>query len=160
VRTSRETLRATPLHADVIAALHALSFPAPWKSGEFDALLRQPGVAAWISVQNDTPVGFVMVRAVADEAEILTIAVAPSHRRRGIGTQLIDHTRASLIGSSVVRLFLEVAADNAAALTLYQACGFAPCGRRANYYTSGGGKAVDALLMSLQLIPNDADLRT
>jgi ribosomal-protein-alanine N-acetyltransferase len=151
VTQAQDIIRAGPLHADVLAALHATSFAAPWRADEFAALLSQPGVAAWISMSIDTPTGFIMLRAVVDEAEILTLAVTPEQRRTGVARRLINQARKALADGETARLFLEVAADNTAALGLYRNCGFAVCGRRANYYTSGGDRAVDAVLMSLAI---------
>ena len=137
-------LRASPQHATALAALHDTSFPAPWSLQEFDALLRQPGVAAWIVNVGNAPAGFIMVRAVADEAEILTLAVSPEYRRKGLAAELIREAGAALTAGNTAQFFLEVAADNTAALGLYAREGFAVCGRRTGYYKNG---TVDAVLM-------------
>lgn len=138
-------------YADVLAALHTLSFAAPWRAAEFDALLRQPGVAAWMW-QEAAPEGFILVRAAADEAEILTLAVSPAQRRKGIAGKLMDAAMDTLRAGGTARMFLEVAADNAAAQALYARCGFIACGRRPDYYGSGThGKAVDAIVMTRDL---------
>lgn len=142
---------AGPAHADVLAMLHATSFPTPWSAAEFAALLGQPGVAAWIS-SRDAPQGFIMVRAVADEAEILTLAVAPAARRRGIAAKLLAASCDALQAGGGTRMFLEVAADNIAASTLYAAHGFEPCGRRPDYYGTGAARGpVDAIVMMKRL---------
>jgi ribosomal-protein-alanine N-acetyltransferase len=86
------------------------------------------------------------VRAAADEAEILTLAVDPAHRRTGIASRLLRAATAALSAGETQRVFLEVAADNSAALALYERHGFEVCGRRANYY-GGGDKRVDAVMM-------------
>ncbi len=87
--------------------------------------------------------GFILVREAAGEAEILTLAVAPRARRQGLGRTLVDAAIARL-GSA--DLFLEVAADNIAAIALYQQNGFTQAGVRRGYYARPGG-AVDALLL-------------
>lgn len=143
----KEIVPAGAGHAPVLAALHASSFAAPWRIGEFETLLHQPGVAAWITTHQETPVGFILVRAVADEAEILTLAVLPAERRQGIGAALLHAAATHLRGGGTARLFLEVAADNAAALALYERNGFAATGRRAGYYAREG-KQVDAMTMT------------
>lgn len=143
--------RAGPEHAAVLAMLHATSFPAPWDAQEFETFLRQPGIAAWIW-NSETPEGFILVRAAADEAEILTLAVAPAQRRRGTAVKLMHAAMDALRAGSAVRMFLEVAADNVGARALYAGCGFAPCGRRADYYAAGRmGPAVDAIVMARDL---------
>jgi len=135
---------AMPQHAEVLAVLHKTSFTAPWQAKEFETLLSQPGVAAWISQQDDVPMGFILVRAVADEAEILTLAVAPEQRRKGVAQRLLQHTADILREGRPIRLFLEVAADNIAARTLYMRSGFAVTGERKGYYAGG----IDAVTMT------------
>ena len=143
-------IQAAPEHAAVLAALHASSFAAPWRAEEFDALLRQPGVAAWIW-NGEAPEGFIMVRAAADEAEVLTLAVAPTERRKGTASKLLAQALDILRVGGSSRIFLEVAADNTAASALYTRHGFAPCGRRADYY-GASGKSVDAIVMKRDLL--------
>ena len=144
-------LRAGPEHAEKLAALHALSFPAPWQTHEFVALLQQPGVAAWIA-NGESPDGFILLRAAADEAEVLTLAVVPWQRRKGLAGRLLQQAFETLRAGKTTRLFLEVAADNAAACALYARHGFTPCGRRPDYYRSDPAKApVDAIMMSRAL---------
>ncbi len=96
--------------------------------------------------------GFVLARAVADEAEILTLAVDPLLQRQGAGRLLL---RAAMHGArqrGAAAMFLEVAPSNAAALALYGAAGFAQVGRRPRYYPGGG----DALVLRGPLIPGAA----
>ncbi len=140
-------LQAAQDHASVLEALHATSFPTPWQANEFATLLNQPGVAGWIAADRDEPLGFILVRAVADEAEILTIAVDPAHRRKGIAAQLMHVATETLRSGKTQHLFLEVAADNAAALALYKNHGFEDCGRRPDYYGGISQPRVDAIVM-------------
>ncbi len=131
-----------------LARLHALcfTFPRPWSETEFASLLGGTG-AFMVS----DPQGFALGRAIAGEAELLTIAVAPCARRQGLGRRLLDRfvAEARQLGCSTV--FLEVATDNAVALTLYRAAGFAECGRRAGYYTGPDKRKTDALVLSCVL---------
>jgi ribosomal-protein-alanine N-acetyltransferase len=129
-----------------LAALHAAAFDSPWDTAAFAVLLDQPGVFV---VQR--PDGFILMRAVADEAEILTLAVRPEARRGGEGTRLVAEgvAAASLAGAD--RVFLEVAEDNAAARALYARTGFAEAGRRRLYYARPDGTRVDALVLALNL---------
>lgn len=130
----------------LLAALHARAFDAPWPEDAFAQLLEQPGVMARIE-----PGGFILVRVVADEAEILTLAVAPEHRRQGLGRTLVEAALDQVAALGAERLFLEVAQDNAAALALYHGCGFVEAGRRRAYYPRPEGPPADALVMSRQL---------
>lgn len=148
-------IRLEPAHAGLASALHATSFPAPWSETDFAQLLTQPGVAGLLW-RADAPQGFILIRAVADEAEVLTIAVAPAFRRQGAATALLDEACRWLEAGGTQRLFLEVAADNIAAVTLYARYGFTRSGRRTGYYARGPGQTrVDALVMSLDLGPQD-----
>ncbi len=132
--------------AQRLAAIHAAAFDAPWDAAAFESLLGQAGV-----IVLEQPGGFILLRAVADEAEILTLAVRPSARRQGLGARLVSEGAASAAARGATRLFLEVAGDNAAALALYTGAGFAEVGRRPGYYARSGGDRQDALLLALNL---------
>lgn len=130
--------------ADDLAAIHAEAFDAPWDADAFRALLDQPGVIACAE-----PDGFILIRVVADEAEILTLAVRPAARRRGLGARLTADAAARARALGATRLFLEVAEDNPAARGLYAALGFEAAGRRRGYYARRDGPAADALILAL-----------
>lgn len=130
--------------AAALAEIHAEAFGAPWDAAAFADLLGQSGVIAVAEAD-----GFILIRVVADEAEILTLAVRPAARRRGIAARLTAQAAAAAQARGATRLFLEVAEDNAAARALYASLGFEPAGRRRGYYTRKDGPAVDALILSL-----------
>lgn len=129
-----------------LAALHAAAFDAPWDAAAFDSLLGQAGVHL-----AGSPDGFILMRTVADEAEILTLAVRPGARRRGVGADLVARGAAEAAARGATRLFLEVADDNAAARALYARAGFMEAGRRPRYYARTDGSRRDALLLALNL---------
>ena len=104
--------------AERLAGIHAAAFPAPWDATALAGLLTQAGVFAV-----EQPDGFILLRTVADEAEILTLAVHPKARRRGLGARLVREGVAGAAAQGATRLFLEVADDNAAALALYARAG-------------------------------------
>lgn len=133
--------------ADDLAALHAHAFRHGWPATEMEALIADPTVTTIVAREGRTPftrrpVGFVMVRAAADEAEILTVAVKPTRRGRGIGRLMMDETIRRLYFMRVASLFLEVDEGNGPALTLYRRLGFREVGRRANYYAGGTANAL------------------
>lgn len=135
-----------------LADLHAAGFletgAAPWSASDLQALLDAPGALA-LRAGDD---GFILVRRVLDEAEVLTLAVRPAVRRRGLGLALVRAAIDELARSGVAELHLEVAVDNAVALGLYAACGFTTTARRRGYYARAAGAApVDALLLSRRL---------
>jgi len=130
--------------ADEMAALHRAAFtlPRPWDAAEIADLLAQPSCFALTRSG-----GFLIGRVVADEGELLTVAVDPATRRQGTGQALVSAflERAANLGAA--NAFLEVAADNGAAIALYSGLGFAPAGRRKGYYQGPAGP-VDALIFS------------
>lgn len=123
--------------APTLAVLHAQAFDHPWSAAEITALLASGAVGL---MADD---GFILVRAAAGEAEILTLAVAPAARRKGLGRALVE-AAVDQLGSA--ELFLEVAADNGPAIALYRQAGFSQAGLRRGYYARPGG-AVDALVL-------------
>jgi ribosomal-protein-alanine N-acetyltransferase len=137
-------LEPTGADLDRLAALHAEAFDAPWTAADFADLLETPATMAVAAGDLD---GFVLVRIAAGEAEILTIAVRPAARRGGIGRRLVDAAAEAAARREAESLWLEVAADNAAALALYAAAGFEVAGRRPGYYKRGGGTRMDAVVM-------------
>jgi ribosomal-protein-alanine N-acetyltransferase len=141
--------------AVALAKAHASAFDAPWPPEAFVDLLDSPGVFALAAVDR-APVGLILMRAAAGEAEVLTLAVEPSHRRRGVARTLLREALALAEAMGAVEAFLEVAADNAGALALYREEGFEQAGHRGGYYRRPGGQAVDALVLrrSLKSGPN------
>ena len=129
-----------------LAMLHAEAFDAPWDAAAFETLLGQAGVH-----MAEAAGGFILVRTVADEAEILTLAVRPADRRRGIATDLVARGASVAAMQGATRLFLEVAEDNAAARGLYERAGFVEAGCRPRYYARADGSRTDALILALTL---------
>ncbi len=121
-----------------LAALHAAAFASPWSRADLADLLASPGAFALLAEGE----GFILCRAIAGEAEILTLAVAPAARRRGTGRALVEAAAgvAGTLGAET--LFLEVAHDNATALALYDAAGFSRVGLRKGYYATGADAVV------------------
>jgi len=129
-----------------MAQVHAAAFERPWDAAAFAILLAQPGVEALGDAE-----GFVLIRMVVDEAEILTLAVAPGARRQGYGRALVEAAAARALAMGAERLFLEVAEDNAPAQDLYRAAGFTEAGRRPGYYARPDGPDAAALLLARNL---------
>jgi len=123
-----------------LAALHAQAFDAPWDEAALATLLTD----GFALVEDGR--GFILCRAVAGEAEILTLAVAPAARRAGLGRALVEAAAAVAQEAGAETFFLEVARDNIAAIALYETAGFEAAGRRTAYYDRPSG-AVDAIVM-------------
>jgi ribosomal-protein-alanine N-acetyltransferase len=132
-----------------LAAIHATGFERGWDALEFERLLADPTVIchAARSAGSGPPLGFAMSRQILDEAEVLTVAVAPAQRGRGIARTLMTAHLGRLAGRGVKTLFLEVADDNLAALRLYRGFGFEEVGRRSGYYARRGQAPATALIM-------------
>ncbi|MBR3370832.1 MAG: ribosomal protein S18-alanine N-acetyltransferase [Rhodobacteraceae bacterium] len=141
--------------AHALAAMHAQAFtvPAPWSAQDFAGFLHDPTCfLEWTGTPDSTVAGFALLRLVADEAEVLTLAVLPTMQRRGLASLLLRRGVQQLIARGAQCCFLEVAATNHAARALYDRAGFIQTGRRKGYYTPAhGGGAVDALVLRLDL---------
>lgn len=140
-----------------LAALHALCFDEPWDSASLARLLAMPGAFVFVAepeAANDAQdlplLGFVLARAGAGEAEILTIGVDPAARGRRIGRILLEAAAAAALAAGAETLFLEVAEDNVEALRLYERFGFYLVGMRPAYYRRGDARiAARTLKMDL-----------
>ena len=142
---------AGPRDAKAIAALHAAAFRRGWSDGEVEQLLFDPNVVAdRVTIRREL-VGFIMTRWAADEAEILSIAVAADARGRGLGGKLLQRNLQRLVALGVRTVFLEVGADNEPALTLYDRMGFEQVGRRERYYGSDAALDSTALVLRREL---------
>jgi [ribosomal protein S18]-alanine N-acetyltransferase len=138
-----------------LAAVHAQSFPEEhWDARAIGELLGMAGASGHLveETAQGRVLGFMLDLILAGEAEILTLAVAPEHRRQGIARQLLADLAERAKRGGARSIGLEVAADNPAARQLYESSGFAPSGRRRGYYRRGG-TTIDALLFRRMLLP-------
>ncbi|MDT7934884.1 MAG: ribosomal protein S18-alanine N-acetyltransferase [Sphingomonadaceae bacterium] len=126
-------------------------FGEAWNGAQLVAALDAANSFAALADDGGDPLGFALARVVADEAELLLMAVDPVARRRGIATALLDDLahRARARGGRV--LFLEVRDGNAAAHALYRSLGFREIGRRPAYYAGGNQTRYDAITMQRSL---------
>ncbi len=141
---------ATADAAATLAGLHETAFDEPWSAADIASLLRSPGVFALNGVVDGEDAGFILCRVAADEAEVLTLAVAPEMRRRGVAGALLDQATVVAVAAGAKAMFLEVADDNPGAEALYRGRGFRQVGRRPGYFSRPGG-AVAALIMRRDL---------
>jgi [ribosomal protein S18]-alanine N-acetyltransferase len=134
---------ASPADASALAMIHATSFQPGWDSAAIAELLASPGCfAVWLPAR-----AFILVRTVLDEAEIITLATTPAHRRHGLARTLLEAAALCCAARGAMTLHLEVAAGNDAACALYSAMGFRQIGQRPRYYADGG----DARMLCLSL---------
>jgi len=140
--------------ASALAALHTQAFtlPAPWSAQDFLGFQDDPAcIWEWNYAPDRQLAGFALFRHIADEAELLTLAVAPHMRRKGIGRAVLDAGVHRLRGRAK-SCFLEVACTNMAARAMYEQAGFVQVGLRKGYYRPNDCAApVDALVLRLDV---------
>ncbi len=151
-----------PADLDEVVAIERASFPRPWPRWAFESELSLPYTCYLVARPRQEPPeegpcllrrrpgpaqgpiwGYAGMQVILEEGHIMTLAVHPEHRRRGIGTLLLLHLFAEARKRKVLRLTLEVRETNLAAQCLYRQFGFAVAGRRRRYYSDGE----DALIM-------------
>jgi len=133
---------------EALSDLHTAAF-APergWSAEEFRGLLSSPGMRL-VTLEG----AFLLGRAIADEAEILTLATAPTARRQGLARLILRDFIDILRADGCARIFLEVARDNGPARALYASEGFARVGLRPGYFARAGQPPVDAIVMERQI---------
>ncbi|MEO6248749.1 MAG: GNAT family N-acetyltransferase [Sphingomicrobium sp.] len=132
----------------IMATAFAPEYGEAWTRSQCAEILPMSGVTLTLARDDASavPVGFALIRTVADEAELLLIAVAPGERRRGIGRALIGHFVDHATAQGARRLHLEVR-DGNDAVALYHASGFKVAGRRHHYYRGASGAQFDALTL-------------
>ena len=144
--------QAGPRDSAAIAALHAGSFNRGWSEDEVERLLADRSVIAHRADLGRKFAGFIISRFAAGEAEILSVAVLPTRRGRGLARALLDLHLRRLAGLGVQTVFLEVDEDNAAAMSLYRRSGFRKVGQRPGYYQQGRAKPGTALVLRRELL--------
>lgn len=131
-----------------LARLHRLAFslPPPWSASDFAAFISDPSCILVTRAEREGILAFGLFRVVADEAELLTLATAPEARRKGLARDIMREGLARVQAHGGGQCFLEVAANNCAAILLYQSLGFKQVGLRKSYYHAAGSQSVDALV--------------
>lgn len=124
-------------------------FGEMWSAPQCAGVLSMPGADLLIARNPDT-VGFALLRTIAEEAELMLLAVAPDARRTGVGRTLLEHSFRWAASAGAKQFFLEVRNDNPA-IGLYEALGLFEVGRRHNYYRGNDGYCRDALTFRLSL---------
>ncbi len=136
-------------YAEVLTTIHAQCFTKPWKEDQFTSLLDLPSTFGFIDEK-----GFILCSDLGQDIEILTLAVLPEFRRKGLASALLNFVQKLMKIQNKKSLFLEVNCTNEAAIALYKKNGFQPNGTRKNYYHENGA-TFDALCFIWQ---NPSDL--
>lgn len=125
-------------HAKRAAIIHAESFETGWNG---DTLSSHFNNDLCLGIMDGgTLCGFIIMRCAADQADIITIAVAQNSRRKGLAKTLLNAAEQAAIKKGVQLIFLEVAEDNHAAVTLYKISGYDAIGKRPAYYRRKDGR--------------------
>jgi len=149
---------ATIVDLPDLARIHNEGFARGWSDGDLEKMINNENysclVAHFSRYAKKRPSGFVLVRTIRDEAEIITIATRSSARRRGLASELMRTAIRQLEYDRAKSLFLEVDEANEAAINLYKRLGFKKISEREGYYSAsgdGGHKKSTALVMQLEL---------
>lgn len=143
---------AQPRDADAVAKLHAQSFYRGWPRQDIEAYLSDRDTPTLVACDAKRRIaGFAMLRLLGDDAELMTIAVDPRYRGKGVGNALMRACFEDLMMTPSKRMILEVAADNPAAIRLYSKLGFQKISERKGYYARPDGQPATALVMARPL---------
>ena len=136
----------------VMESAFGTRFGEAWTRSQCAGILPMAGVTLTVARDSETEetTGFSLVRSVADESELLLIAVSPERRREGIGRGLLHHFLDQSRMNGINRAHLEVR-DGNPAIHMYRRAGFEPIGRRRKYYRGEDGQQFDALTFALDL---------
>ena len=156
---SAEAIRVTDGKSSDLSAVMAVMndafsprFGEAWTRSQCAGILPMAGVSLMLAHDNgnDQPVGFSLFRTVADEAELLLLAVAPDHQHRGIGRLLLEEFVEQARAAGARRVHLEVR-DGNPAIQMYRRAGFTAAGRRPDYYRGSDGRQYDAITLAHSL---------
>lgn len=136
----------------IMEAAFGVEYGEAWTRSQCAGILPMAGVSLMLAddVETNSAVGFALFRSVANESELLLLAVAPDHRRRGVGHGLLQDFLSRARSKGITRVHLEVREGNPA-IDMYRRAGFEPIGRRRNYYRGKNGSQFDALTFALDL---------
>jgi ribosomal-protein-alanine N-acetyltransferase len=141
---------ASKTDADTLSAIHKECFPTYWNIDAFNDFFAVAGTRAWI-MEAPEPIAMVVHRVQYEQADIMTIAVLPHWRRKGIARSLLTLAMEKSSQMGAKRMFLDVEDGNVAAMALYEGYGFTVLNRRKNYYRQKDGSHTDALVMKCKL---------
>lgn len=138
--------------AQRLAQLHEHGFFRGWPVADFLGFLSDKNTPVYVACDAKRRIaGFALIRIVADESELLTIAVDQKWRGKGVGRALLTAVFADLMMSPARKMFLEVDEQNPSAIALYKRLGFKTVSSRKGYYARPDGSAATALVMARDL---------
>ena len=129
----------------ILVDLEALTFPEdPWSPFMLADELSSPASRYWIAMDEaGVPIGYGGVKVGGDQADVMTIGVAPRARGRGVGRAILDALLEWARQAGAVEIFLDVRPSNEGAIALYNSRGFVEIGRRPRYFRNPVEEAVE-----------------
>lgn len=137
--------------AELLTRIHEECFPKYWNREAFTNFFEVKNTFAVVAQSADEPAGMMVYRVVAEQADIITLAVRPAFRRARLAAKMLADSLAHSHEIGAKKMFLEVEAGNDAAIKLYENAGFIHLNRRKLYYQQLDGSLTDALVMSKKL---------
>ena len=136
----------------VMESAFGRTYGEAWTRSQCAGILPMTGVSLYLALEekSENVVGFSLFRSVADESELLLLAVSASRHREGIGTRLLAHFMNHARTNGARRVHLEVR-DGNPAIEMYKSAGFSQVGRRRNYYHAADGSRFDAITLAREV---------
>ncbi len=150
-----QLLAMTESWLDAVSMIERQAYTHPWSRGNFSDSLRA-GYHAQVLLEEREVVGYLVLMLGAQEAHLLNITITPSRQGQGLGLHLLQETVQWSRLQGARSLWLEVRVSNARARQIYARYGFEAVGMRRNYYPLAPFKREDAVVMSLNLLPEAA----
>lgn len=141
---------------DTVMAIELRGYAFPWTRGIFADCLAS-GYCCWVLEQGNQIIAYGVLSVAADEAHVLNVCVDPLVQSRGHGRLMLRTLLSSARQHKAQRVFLEVRPSNPSAIALYQSEGFNEIGRRPRYYPAANNGHEDAVVMAIELLPDDID---
>jgi ribosomal-protein-alanine N-acetyltransferase len=143
--------QALPSDAAVLAELQAQALPPGWAASDIAVFCGDSSRLVLKAMDGAVLLGLAILQFAADEAEILSVAVAQQARRRGAGSAIMEKAISICKERLISCIYLEAAESNGPALRLYEKFGFFTFTRRRNYYLSASPAPESALIMRLDI---------
>lgn len=133
---------------DQVTAIEQVSLPSPWSKELFEAELKRDQARYFVAEEDGQIAGYMGYWEAPQEAHIINLAVAPDHRKKGLGERMMDHCLEFARKKGAELATLEVRESNEAAKRLYEKCGFIVVAIRKKYYSDN---QEDAIVMLKQM---------
>lgn len=131
-----------------VSQIAAQCLPEHWSLSGIQDTLRYDNNFFYVACENENIVGFAGCMIIAEDAELLNIAVVPDYQKQGVGAKLLQEMLDVAKKQEAERILLEVREGNSVARQLYRSFGFKELGLRKHYYAN---PTEDAVIMERKL---------